>query len=112
MALSKSKTLANGATGDYWRIMAVTVDKASTKVTYMISLFTNSTIAGTNAPSLGLTKVYSFNYTHDELVGNLLSIGYDKIKTKAETTVTVGINGEPLGSPQAFDPDLDGATDV
>ena len=83
MALQKSKTLPNGATGNYWKIIYIGVDKRSLRVNYQIDLYMD--IAHSGIASLNYTKNYSFMMTNQQMAGDLTSLGYTKIKDFANT---------------------------
>lgn len=134
MAIQKSKTLASGATGNYWKVTSVTVNKQTMTLSAMMSLFMDSTHS--TSASLGLTKSFSFPVTKTDLSGDLIALAYKKINAQANTMKTTkAIPGKPAvpakpaagGKPAtpaipavaavaatsvATDPDLAGGTSV
>lgn len=111
MAIKKSKTLANGASGEYWKITSVIVDKISMSCTYQVSLYLSKGISIEKKPSLGLVKTYRFEMTPEELRGNLVSIGYAKIKAKAEEMICLHF-GTLDETQHPFDADLANGEDI
>lgn len=105
MALSKSKTLANGATGSYWRISNATLDKQTMIVTYTVVLCQDQ--AHKDAP-LATHRAYQMAISVDNAKGDLVAQGYTYIKAKAASSVpNLGTSGTHI-----YDTDLSGATDV
>lgn len=119
MALQKSITLKNGATGNYLKINTLVLDKSLMKMTVALGLYADSTyakptfIAGTPATeetdstpavpavpdkiiaplALAQTfKTFSFNITKDQAVGDLLALGYLNILAKNDPDLTGAIN--------------------
>lgn len=111
MAIQKDKTLTNGASGNYWKIIHESVDKIGLIGSWVIALYFDKSHADAKTPDLGLRKVYSATVTGVELQGgSITALGYVKIKAKAATLVPV--LGDPDADPVYFDPDLVGGTDV
>lgn len=111
MAIQKTKTLSNGATGNYWKIISEVYDKVTLQSTYIIALFTDKAHSDAGNPSLGLNKTYIFTFTRLELQGNRTLLGYTSIKAKAASMV-LPISGKPGDTLIQFDPDLVGGIDV
>ncbi len=109
MAIQKSKTLASGATGDYWKITDESYDKLTGKCTWYITLFTDKSFADADAPSLCLHKPpFTYMASKMELQGNRTALGYTQIKLQAAAVVpNIGGSGTHV-----FDPDLVGGIDV
>lgn len=102
MALSKEKTLPSGITASYWRICQYHVYRKTKTVEYCISLFLNQS----QTVSLTAPKKVTFQLTTEEMEGDIVAIGYQKIKEFANTE-TLSFN--PLLSQFS---DLRGSTDV
>lgn len=81
MALLKEKILQNGVTASYWRIKKYVVDRKIKQVSYYLDLFyTSSSII-----SLGCEKLIIVNLTAEEMAGDLVALGYNKIKEVANS---------------------------
>lgn len=106
MPIQKSKILANGVSGDYWRIRKIEVDTDTLNTTFRIWLYLNKSASDTNKAPLAKNKTYSFIFTQEELLsGNLIGLGETKILDKANTMVDPIFPS--LGSgPVPFDLDL------
>lgn len=85
MALLKTKVLASGVSGEYWRIVNDSFDKKTMTVRYQLALYLNSTFK--NAQSLGYQKSFNFPITENELNQHRFAIGYSKIKEYANTVL-------------------------
>lgn len=96
MALKKSKTLANGISGDYWRITLVSVNRVNKVVTYELSLYISKAARLAGAHALEMRKIFKFTLTNEELAGDLCAIGYSKILTKSNTPVRAPFQNDPL----------------
>lgn len=105
MALQKEKTLPNGTSGNYWRISALQFNRTSMRLDMVVSLYKDST-AGL-AP-LGCNYTVSTIITQQELVGNLVTMAYNKIKAYANSDVA---NADGNGTHKGI-ADLVDATDV
>lgn len=108
MAIQKSKTLSNGAAGNYWKIEREVYDKVTLLCTWFISLYCDATHAADLTPSLGLTKVYTYTANLTELAGDRTALGYTQIKAQAAASVPNLVGG----GTHTFDPDLVGGIDV
>lgn len=91
MALQKEITLSNGAVGNYLKIDAYAVNRRELNLTVRLALFKDAAYKDGLAISPG--KEYSFTCTKEELNGDVVALGYAKIKAKN-------------------DPELDGAIDA
>lgn len=111
MALIKSKTLSNGTSGNYWKIIECYVDRKSLIAFWKIALYMDRNTSISGGDHMRLIKTYTSSITREQSMGNLVEIGYEIIKEKSSNTISVDINGTPLENPRPFDPDLDGATD-
>lgn len=114
MAIQNSKTTAAGVTGNYWRFLTITVDRESFQVSGRIALFKDKATSDAGGTHLGLIKSFNFTYTMGDIsgAGDIVAFMYTKVLAKANTTVSKGIDGETLGSPVSFDPDIAGGTIV
>lgn len=106
MAIQKSKTLANGSEGNYWKIVKCDINKVTLTVEYHIAVFKDQSYAQDRNPHLGLVKHYKFPIIAGDLDNNMIAFGYTKIIEKAESMVTHGLDGEPLDEPFQYDSDL------
>lgn len=104
MALQKNKTLLNGVTGNYWKVISIECDRLALTLRCKISLFLSKDIADSNKASLGLVKSFLFQTTKDQLAGDITALSYILIKTDVNTV------NKLTGKPK--DNDLAGATDV
>lgn len=109
MAIEKAKTLENGASGNYWRILTITLDRQNLKARGQIALFKDKATSDAGKPHLGAVKTFTFDFTVSDLLAaaNVISFMYGKIRTHAETMRSVDeISGEPIDPPVATDPDI------
>lgn len=111
MALQKSKSLPNGSSGNYWRLTNATFDREGLKVTCHIALYASQAVANSANKHLGLVKYFEFSIVGMDLSGDIRVLVYGKIKDLASTVVSTDMLGNAV-APHAYDPDLDGATDV
>lgn len=111
MAIQKAKTLLNGASGNYWKIVSEVYDKVTLKCSWTITLFTDKTHSDEGNPSLGLNKLYTYIATKEELQGNRTLLGYTQIKAKAASMVRP-IFGQPTDPLVQYDSDLADGIDV
>jgi len=81
MAIQKSKTLPNGATGSYWKIAKVIVDKNPLMMHahVILQLYADKAHADVNQP-LGFSKPFEFSLTKADLVGDVVATLYAKLK--------------------------------
>lgn len=109
MALKKEKTLENGASGEYWKITNIEVDKKGLKASFTITLWKNKQYSDNGAPAIGTSYIFSSSFTKQQLSGDLFALGYATIKAKVtEPKPNNRIGLLPLS---AWD-DLSGAVDV
>lgn len=92
MALQKSITLPNGATGNYLKVTRFAVDKQTDKLTVELSLFADAAHSN-GEPLKKAFKSFVFQSDKATLAGNIIALAYSNIKAKNEA-------------------DLSGATDV
>lgn len=111
MAIQKTKTLPNGTSGDYWKITNVGIDRVEHKLIVTISLFLDASASSTGKQPLLSTKIYRLSFTSGELLSDLINVIYTKVKDQANTMVSTNILGQPI-TPQPFDDDIAGGTDV
>lgn len=109
MAIVKSKTMENGAVGDYWRIINITIDRQNLKIIGQIALFKDSSTSAAGKPFLGEIKSFRFDLVVADLVSadNVISLMYDLIIADAETIVSIDLTGASI-TPRAKDPDIAG----
>lgn len=114
MAIQKAKTMTNGAEGNYWRIINITIDRQNLKAHAQIALFKDQATSTAGKPPLGMIKTFHFTFTVMELTTsmNIISYVYGKIVAIAETMITKDVLGNDLDVPVAFDPDIAGGTPV
>lgn len=115
MAIEKSKTLPNGATGNYWRITSITLNRQNLTAIAEIALFKDKSTSDAGHPPLGAYKTFNFNFTVPALVSsqNVIAFIYGLIVARAETVVAYNFfTGEPLAEPTVVDPDIAGGTQV
>lgn len=92
MAIQKDKLVNSILVGNYWKVTQTIVDKINMKANYSMALYPNKDVAVAGAP-IGCGKSFSFDITDQDLAGDIVALGYDKIKNLK-------------------DPDLDGGLDV
>lgn len=112
MAILKSKTLPNGAVGNYWRILDIHIGLQSKKVDGTIGLFKDRATSQAGDPPLGGVITFSFPLVVADLVSaeNVITWVYTKIMEIAETEVSVDITGAPIDPPAPRYPDIAGGT--
>ena len=109
MAIKKSKTLPNGAVGEYWKIIYESYDRANKVMEVQIALFKDQTSAAAHKQHLGLVKSFKFPMSISESMGNRTVLSYAAIK---ELALRPGINlSNPQDAGYAY-PDLVGGVDV
>lgn len=82
MALQKEKQLANGTSGNYWKITSVTADKEKLKLHVIISLYVSKQVADSGAPNLKVSHSFQDYFTKQQLSGDLTALGYNLVKSK------------------------------
>lgn len=109
MAITKSKTLPSGVSGDYWRITTITFDRQVLKARGTIGLFKDAAASAAGKPHIGATKTFEFSFTVSDLTSpsNIIAMVYTKIMAQASATISHDLAGNAI-TPRAFDPDLDG----
>jgi hypothetical protein len=107
MALSKTKTLANGSSGNYWKITSAQVDKNKMQVTYTLSLYATQALADAGAPSLGLSYSFKATFTKAQMQTDLIQLGYTTIMAQVNAT-----SHPSIFTPKVAYADLKGATNV
>jgi hypothetical protein len=114
MAIQKEKTLSNGVTGNYWRILSVFLDRQNLKAHGQIGLFIDKAASDAGKKPIGAIKNFSFALNMAEFLAsaNAITYIYSKIKAKAETEILYDIQGNLLEAPLLTDPDLAGGIDV
>ncbi len=110
MAIKKTKNLASGVSGEYWKVTSVEIDTGDDKMKATITLFKDAAHAVSNHP-LGPEKVYRFDITSQQTEDNVVELAYEKIKARAESQVTRDTFGNTI-SPRDFDSDLSNGEDV
>lgn len=114
MAIQKSKTLNNGASGDYWRITSINIDRQNLFITGTIALFKDAATSASGGTPLGCVKSFQFPFTIAEFLAapNAISFIYTKIRAHVETLINYDINGNPIIPPRPYDDDLAGGIQV
>lgn len=109
MALQKSKTLASGESGNYWRVSNMRFSRADMSLEIEVALYKDATLAASGSSPLPFSYKFRFTITQQEIVGNLVAMAYTKIKAAvAELHTPISGSGDPV----SYYPDLVGATDV
>lgn len=111
MALLKSKTLKDGTTGEYWKIIGILVDRFAKAAKFEIALFQSQAAAQAGATPMQMRKTKAFMMTSEELAGDITAVGYEKIKSQAAVMLDKDLAGKPC-EPYPADADLVGATDI
>lgn len=114
MAIQKSKTLANGSSGDYWRILDIHIDRQNLKLSGRIALFKDAATSAAGSPPLGAEKIFHFPLVMADFLAapNAVSFMYGLITADAESLVTMDMNGNVIDPAIAKDPDLAGGIQV
>lgn len=108
MAIQKEKTLANGVTGNYWRLSQLHIDIDKLTVEFSICLYLDST-AGTNGTASLMCKRYRFPVNPTQLATGTLSTAYQRILDQANVEIDDPFNP---GQTIVYDSDLAGGTIV
>lgn len=77
MALQKDKALSSGVSGNYWRISHVLFKRKGMVLDLVIDLYKDSTVG---LDPLGCSHSFRFIITQPEVMGNLITLAYTKIK--------------------------------
>lgn len=104
MAIQKSKTLENGAIGNYWKIRSAELNKQNMTLTVSMALFADA--AHKNAEPLGGFKSFCFHVDANDAKGDIVSFAYDSIK---ESNILRDKDGNQTGY---ADDDFGGGSDV
>ena len=83
MALIKSKTLENGATGNYFKVVNYSVNRPSKKLYVTLDLFKDETFK--DKESLNYKKNFCFDVLQSELSCDMVALCYNKVKARAST---------------------------
>jgi hypothetical protein len=94
MALIKSTTLPSGITGEYWKLTSFAGKKSAGGATAAatLSLFKDAQHASSE-PIGGASLSFKFEFTDQELVGNMPALLYQKIKDKNHPTLDGAVDG-------------------
>lgn len=106
MPIQKSKTLASGITGNYWKLTSLKVDILGLNSSFTIALYKDSS---QTSPIRGTSRTYNFTMASEaEIFAGTIDDVYDAILVKAATEV-VNLNG--VGT-HIYDPDIAGGSIV
>lgn len=110
MAIEKEKTLSSGVTGNYWRVVSITVDRQNLKVIGQLGLFKDKASSDAGKLPMPLIKTFKFPLVMAEIMPptNLIAYVYTKIQAAADVVITKDILGKDLPVPTTADPDLSG----
>lgn len=108
MAIQKAKTLPNGASGDYWRILDIHIDRQNLKLVGRIGLFKDAATSAAGSPPLGAEKAFHFALNVSAMVsaGNPIAYMYGLIVADAESLITMDMNGNEISPAVYKDPDI------
>lgn len=109
MALQKSKTLPSGESGDYWRVSDLSFHRSGMRLELVLSLYKSAALAAAGASPLPHSYRFSFVVTNQEIMGNVISMAYTKIKAAAAELVPP-VSG--FGDPASRYPDIVDAVDA
>lgn len=77
MAILKTKTLTNGATGCYWKITSVQFDAAALTLSWTLMLFADAAHAKDHpSDPIGCAKYFSRAINREQKVADLLKLAY------------------------------------
>ena len=79
MGLKKEKTTSNGSSGNYWKIVNTNANMSNLQARYTVSLYKNKEFSDEGAPAITSYEFFS-THTKDELIGNLILLGYISLK--------------------------------
>lgn len=82
MALKKNIVLANGASGEYWKITNISIDKKKLSASFTISLFKDQEHADNDSPPIGPSYSANEIFSKELLAGDVTALGYELIKSK------------------------------
>ena len=106
MALQKSKILATGVTGDYWKLISISLDRKTLCLSGRLALFLSQAASTAQKEHLGFVKNFSFTIQKEQQFDNLIALMYDLIKDRANEEVVHNLFSVPA------DPDLSNSIDV
>lgn len=109
MAIQKSKSLSNGVSGNYWKIVSISVDRMAMNMDVRLALFADA--AHKDVSPVGVVKSFKLPCTKEELLGNLAATAYTKVMAKANTMMNRDMSGKAI-SPIPTDSDLAGGVEV
>lgn len=111
MAIQKNKILANGSSGNYWKIVREVCDRVALEMVVEIALFLDKAASDAGKQDLGEKKVFRFRVNREQLAGDRTALAYSLIKSKASSMVLAprGREGDNL---VMFDSDLANGLDV
>lgn len=89
MAISKEKTLENGAIGDYWKIAQIIINKIDMHMHINLSLFSDKVHADQGL-RLGCDKDFVIKLIKDDLKGDVVALAYAKIKLAQDADLVDG----------------------
>jgi len=110
VAIKKEKTLTNGTSGNYWRIIDIHSSIKSSKITWRIGLFKDQEASDTGKDHL-MIKTFKATCSQEELNGDRIALGYNKIRQIAESLITQNLANQSI-NPTPFDPDIAFGEDV
>lgn len=89
MAISKEKTLDNGAIGDYWKIAQIIINRIDMHIHVNLSLFSDKAHADQGL-RLGCDKDFIFAISRDDLKADIIALAYGKIKIMKDADLVDG----------------------
>ena len=109
MAIEKQKTLNNGSSGNYWRIISITANTVSLKMSGQLGLFKDKNFSDSGGSTL-MVKHFTFPFTRQEFIEaeNIIALTYTKIMEQAYQALNYDIMGQPIDPPRYRDADLVG----
>jgi hypothetical protein len=109
MAIKKSKTLNNGLTGDYWKIILESYDRMSRIMEVHIALFKDRDASVGGKMHMGLVKVFKFPMTYEESRSEITTLCYTRVK-EISRKETKGFFGKVDSA--VYDPDIANGQDA
>lgn len=93
MAIQKTKTLANGATGNYWKIVSAEVNVLNLVATWTFALFCDKAHAD-NVPNDPISggKLLQRGITKEQKKTDLFALGYAAAKTSDDPDFAGGVD--------------------
>lgn len=80
MALIKNISLVNGESGNYWKIISISIDKKSMSVFYRVSLYKDGSFSSGDPIKYGMFS-FKVSVSKQDLASDLIAFGYSKIKS-------------------------------